>query len=310
MPSWLIVMFFMLLGGGIVYAVRKHKDDDNNDQETVDNSSEEEDMKKFALVVGINHYALPGMDLAGCVNDANNMKNFLIECCGFEEGGIKMLLDDQATKANILGHLNWLLSNRKEGDELFYYHSGHGTQVTDISGDESDKLDEVLVSHDFNWSDPLLDDDVAAIFKKLPVGAFLSMVCDTCHSGSMTKDIVRNIAMPKEMAEKINGRSLKINKFGVKQKGTSPQRHILLSGCKDDQTSSETTIDGMRQGLLTNTFIKECRKSYKSWRETHTNVINSLSNWSQEPVLSGSDDLKDRVVFGNELGQHVSMKMV
>lgn len=304
MPDFLLAIMVIAAAAAIAYVIKRRKDhdDDDHDYYVPPTTNEEATMKKFALIVGVNKYATPGMDLSGCVNDANNIKQFLLECCGFEEDGIKMLLDNQATKKNILGHLSWLVSGRKAGDELFYYHSGHGTQVVDVSGDEADQLDEVLVSHDFDWNNPLLDDEVAAVFKKLPQGAFLSMICDTCHSGSMSKDIVRNIAMPKEMAKKINGRDLKINKFGLKQKGTSPQRHILLSGCKDNQTSSETMIAGMRQGLLTYTFITECRKAAKSWRETHTNVINSLSGWSQEPVLSGADDLKDRIALGRKAG--------
>lgn len=305
MPNWLAIILCIAAVAGVAYFIKKRKDDDDDDQEiiVVPILPQEEKMKKFALIVGVNHYATPGMDLAGCVNDANNMKQFLLECCGFEDAGIKMLLDNQATKANILGHLNWLISKGAEGVELFYYHSGHGTQVYDASGDEEDQLDEVLVPHDHDWNAPLLDDYVAAIFKKLPAGAFLSMICDTCHSGSMTKDIVRNIAVPKEMAEKMEGKVLKLRKFGMKKDiSKSPQNHILLSGCKDNQTSSETTLGGVRQGLLTYTFIKECRNSAKSWKNIHTAVVNSLSGWSQEPVLSGADNLKDRIVFGRKAG--------
>ena len=196
MPNWLIVLSVMVGMAGFIYFLKKRrKDDDDQETTVVNNTPEEETMKKFALIVGINHYSTPGMDLAGCVNDANNVKQFLLECCGFEEGGIKMLLDEQATKKNILGHLEWLVSKGVDGVELVYYHSGHGSQVFDESGDEADQLDEILIPHDHDWNDPFLDDYLAKIFSKLPAGAFLSMICDTCHSGSMTKDVVRNIAI-------------------------------------------------------------------------------------------------------------------
>lgn len=295
---------FIVLGIAVVAAVAYFmfkKKDDSQEVTTVTPTEEETGMKKFALVVGINHYATPGMDLSGCVNDANNMKSFLTDCCGFEEAGIRMLTDDQATKANILGHLEWLVSKGGPGVELFYYHSGHGTQVFDVSGDEADQMDEVLVPHDHDWNDPLIDDYLAAIFAKLPTDAFLSMICDTCHSGSMTKDIVRNIAMPKEMAEKARGRiPSRINRFGRKDDGT--QRHILLSGCQDDQTSSEANIDGVRQGALTYNFLKVAKGPAKSWRETHAMIIQNMraAGWSQDPVLSGVDFLKDRIILGRE----------
>ncbi len=299
-PQWVPLLIIALAAGGFIYwKKRKDDDDDDNHVSVPSNPTQEESMKKFAVIVGINEYAMAGMDLSGCVNDANNMKKFLIECCGFKEAGIKMLTNSKATKRNILAHLDWLVSGRKAGDELFYYHSGHGTQVFDDSGDEADQLDEVLVAHDFDWTDPLLDDEVAAVFKQLPQGAFLSMICDTCHSGSMSRSIDKNIPMPKEMAEKMNGRSLKRRKFGMKKDGSN-QRHILLSGCKDNQTSSETLIDGMRQGLLTYNFIKECRASARSWADIHAAIVKTLnmSGWTQIPVLSGTDDLKNRTVFG------------
>jgi hypothetical protein len=263
-------------------------------------------MKKFALIVGINHYKLPGNDLSGCLNDANNVKDYLIYCAGFNPANIKIVTDSNATKANVLSGLKWLIAQGAEGVELFYYHSGHGTQVFDVSGDESDQLDEVLVTHDFDWNDPstiLLDDYLADIFAGLPQGAFLSMICDTCHSGSMTKDVVKNIAMPTGMANKMQGRAIKVNKFGMKNDGT--QRHILLSGCRDDQTSSEAVIGGVRQGAMTYNFLKVAKASTKSWRDTHAEVIKNMKNsgWSQEPILSGADFLKDRVIFGLSAGK-------
>jgi hypothetical protein len=305
MPNWLIVLGVMALAAGIVFFIKKkHDDDDDDDNEVTvveDNPEEEENMKKFALIVGINNYATAGMDLEGCVNDANNMKAFLTECAGFEEAGIKMLLNSQATKANILSHLEWLVSKGADGVELFYYHSGHGSQVTDVSGDESDQLDEILIPYDHSWSDPLLDDYVSKIFAKLPSGAFLSMICDTCHSGSMTKDVVRNIAMPEKMAEKMVGKVFKLKRFGVKK---DIQRHILLSGCKDTQTSSEAIISGVRQGALTYNFLKVARASAQSWKDTHAQMIANMQSggWSQDPVLSGDDDLQNRIVLGMAAG--------
>lgn len=297
------------------FVIKKKKQDDASagdvadfvpDPTPVDDSpttEEEVDMNKFAFIVGINHYSTPGMDLSGCVNDANNMREFLMDCCGFTSANIKMITDDNATKKNILAGLRWLVAQGAPGIELVYYHSGHGSQVYDASGDESDQLDEILIPHDHDWNDPLLDDYLEDIFSTLPQGAFLSMLCDTCHSGSMTKDIVRNIAVPKTMAKKMEGKALKRRAFGVK-KDTSkaPQRHILLSGCQDDQTSSEAIINGVRQGAMTYNFIQEASAPATTWKETHANIVSTLKHagWSQTPVLSGDDTLQNRIVFGRD----------
>lgn len=308
MESIIIIMGVVVAAAAVYFFLKDRKGENDRQETTVVIPDEEETgMKKLALIVGINRYSTPGMDLLGCVNDANNIKQFLLECCGFEEAGIKMLTDEEATKANILGHLEWLVSKGEPGAELFYYHSGHGTQVFDLSGDESDQLDEVIVTHDHDWNDPLLDDYLANIFAKLPKGAFLSSIVDTCHSGSVTRYFVKNIAMPKDMSAKVAykkslGTTLKVNRLSMK--GDYTQRHILLSGSRDDQTSAEATIDGVRQGVLTYNFIKVARRPVASWRETHSEVIKSLRNsgWVQEPVLSGAEYLKDRIIFGREPG--------
>lgn len=41
---------------------------------------------------------------------------------------------------------------------LYFIYSGHGAQVPDINGDETDKLDEVICPYDFDWNNPLSDD--------------------------------------------------------------------------------------------------------------------------------------------------------
>ena len=54
----------------------------------------------------------------------------------------------------------------------------------------------------------------------------------------------------------------------------------------------------------TNNFLLESRKPAKSWKETHANMLKNLkaSGWSQVPVLSGGDDLQNRIVLGREPG--------
>ena len=65
-------------------------------------------MKK-ALLVAVNKYKDLGItDLRGCVNDAENMKAFLIEHREFETPNIMILRDLDATKANIIDGCKWL----------------------------------------------------------------------------------------------------------------------------------------------------------------------------------------------------------
>lgn len=64
--------------------------------------------RKKALCIGIN-YTGTDAELRGCINDARNMKQFLISTFGFKSEDIVMLLDDAThprqipTRENIVG---------------------------------------------------------------------------------------------------------------------------------------------------------------------------------------------------------------
>src|SRR5262249_17855310 len=95
-----------------------------------------------ALCVGVNRYKnYPDATLRGCVPDANDMASTLQKVLGFARADITLLLDAQATKANILNNLQAMVNGAKAGTYayLVFSMSSHGTQVPDQSGDEPDK---------------------------------------------------------------------------------------------------------------------------------------------------------------------------
>ena len=71
-----------------------------------------------ALCVGINLYPLGGgaSNLKGCVNDANAWANLFISRFGFSRENIKLLLDSDATRKNILEALRDMIARSKSGD--------------------------------------------------------------------------------------------------------------------------------------------------------------------------------------------------
>jgi len=54
-------------------------------------------MKK-ALLIGIDYIDVSGVSLKGCINDAINMRNMLIDAYDYEPENIVMLRDDDAAK--------------------------------------------------------------------------------------------------------------------------------------------------------------------------------------------------------------------
>ena len=62
----------------------------------------------------------------------------------------KIYTNDQATKANLQEAITgWLPKVSRPGDTVFIFFSGHGGQLADDNGDESDKQDELLIPYDF-----------------------------------------------------------------------------------------------------------------------------------------------------------------
>ncbi len=285
---------------------------DNDEVIYVNPPPEEIPPRKYALIVGINKYA-PELDadLNGCVNDAEAMRTLLIDHYNFKAEDIRVLTDERATKANIVNRLNWLMSIAKSGDELVFHYSGHGTQIVDRNGDEvNDMLDEMLCPHDLDWDDPLTDDLIGLIFSALPEDVNLTFICDACHSGTMSRELTQNphkksprfIVPPFDIrARSLNRGDFKINKIG---RSTIDQKHVLLSGCRDDQWSADAYIDGKWQGALTSSLIRSINnKPDSDWVSIHKDVLQILlaDEFDQTPQLSGNSNLIcDRPIFGGK----------
>lgn len=275
---------------------------------------------KYAVLIGINKYD-PSLDanLNGCVNDVEAMYDILVNTYNFPPDNIRMVTDFRATGDEIFSRIEWLIDHTIPGDELVLHYSGHGSQVRDRDGDElADELDEIICPTDLDWDYPFTDDDIAHLFKQKVDGVSLTFICDSCHSGSISKELKmsaaptttvlsprpRYIKPPVDILYRGVDRDLPVNTFGAVNKEVGPidQKHVLLSGCRDDQTSADAYIDGKWQGALTASLIKAIKNNpYRDWASIHAEVISILNvgGYSQRPQLSGNADLvKGKNVFG------------
>jgi metacaspase-1 len=135
---------------------------------------------KRALLVGINYIGTSN-ELNGCINDIQNMRNFLITKLKYNPNNILILTDNtvqKPTKENIINSLYWLISNNRKKSRLFFHYSGHGTYINDINRDEKDGYDECLVPLDFENNGFIIDDNLKEIFNKIRKGAKLTCVFD------------------------------------------------------------------------------------------------------------------------------------
>ncbi|KAK0207232.1 peptidase C14, caspase domain-containing protein, partial [Armillaria fumosa] len=108
--------------------------------------------RKRALCIGIN-YRGKSNELRGCIQDAKDIRAFLMSKYGYRDEDIRMFTDETdnipPTKDNILSALSWLVDGAGSDDSLFIHYSGHGSQIVDTDGDEVDGKDEGFLSNHF-----------------------------------------------------------------------------------------------------------------------------------------------------------------
>ncbi|HVR40159.1 MAG TPA: caspase family protein, partial [Thermoanaerobaculia bacterium] len=158
-------------------------------------------VQRRALLIGINDYSAsrlgakpkalpaPGRDwpnLAGTLNDVTTLQDMLVLLHGFDRKNIITLTDQNATRAAILDALERLVQQTADGDVVFFYFAGHGSQVRNSLSDEPDKQDESLVPADSRaGAADIRDKELRRIFNRiLDRGGRLTIMLDACHSGS------------------------------------------------------------------------------------------------------------------------------
>jgi hypothetical protein len=80
--------------------------------------------KYIALVIGINSYEGYWRPLKNAVNDAEGFASVLRDEYQFNE--VITLLDEQATRRNIIQKFEWLADNTTKDDNILIFYAGHG----------------------------------------------------------------------------------------------------------------------------------------------------------------------------------------
>lgn len=270
-------------------------------------------MSKKALCVGINDYPYDGSDLNGCVNDALAWADLLVSHYDFAANDVRMLSDAQATKVAIMSGLQAMLTGAKAGDVLVFTNSSHGTYEADTSGDES-KYDEAICPYDCA-DNLLMDDDLRSLFANLPRGVKLTVISDSCFSGTVTRaavaEVIPGLKTPDDRRVRflnpaLRGSAVLANpwKADPKSKSKYPEskmKEILLSGCSDKEYSYDAWIEGSYHGAMTYFALQAIRAAaYKiTWQQLYAraNYLVDDAGYPQHPQLEGQKTNKKRQIF-------------
>ena len=243
-------------------------------------------MSKKALLIGINYYDTPSARLNGCINDVVNVRNMLIDAYGYDSANITILRDDTAankpTAANIVKQLTSIIAQSASLSQIWIHYSGHGSQVNDFNGDESDRLDEIIVPSDYSTAGVVTDDMILSIIKHSKCPTML--IFDSCNSGTVC-DLMWNF----NAVSATQVSAIKTNKIAV-----TNQNIFCFSGCRDEQSSADIYNSSSAQscGALTTAFIESLRlnKHNVDVKTLYLSIVAYLKQMGMEqiPQLSSS----------------------
>jgi WD40 repeat protein/HEAT repeat protein len=140
----------------------------------------------YAVVVGISAY--PGnRALAFNAKEAHEVFDVLTDpaYCGYAKENVRLLIDEQATRAAILDALSEMVSRAGRDSTVLFYFSGHGTQLSSILDRESVLVPFDAFDADIATESPLL------FITSYEVGRILQakqetrpvLILDASHSG-------------------------------------------------------------------------------------------------------------------------------
>ena len=241
----------------------------------VDKSPE---VKIWAVVVGVGRYTtMPVLKYSD--DDAYQFYAFLKS----PEGGalpdkqVKVLVDEDATRVNILQTLRQVLLKADDNDEIIFYFSGHG-------------IDGAFLPQDFDGiNNRLLHSEVKAIFEQSQAKHKLC-IADACFSGSL-------LALKAPLAPQIQA-------FYKAFENTQGGMALFMSS-KSQEYSLED--QGLRSGIFSHYLIRGLKGEADvdgdhivTIREIYDYVYKNVRTYTsnaQTPNISGNYDAKMPVAF-------------
>jgi hypothetical protein len=127
-------------------------------------------ISQYALLVGVGKYPKESKwPRLHADEDVKRLKSELLKK-GYLEANIKTLVNEEAVYENIRLALKEISTKAEPEDHITIYLGGHSQRITDVSGDESDGLDEAFVPFDafssykasyYEGASHFLDDEIS-----------------------------------------------------------------------------------------------------------------------------------------------------
>lgn len=233
-------------------------------------------VKVWAVVVGVASYtAMPALRYTD--DDAYRVYAFLKSPQGgaVADDRIKLLIDEDATKENILKSMQDIYLKAGSNDLVVMYFSGHGFKGS-------------FLPFDFDGSDnKLFYEEVAGVMNRSQA-KYKLFIADACHSGSF------------EARGKALDQDDDLQPFGAWDRiypSAGPGTALILSS-KTEETSLESS--GLRQGVFSHFLIRGLKGDADNNKDRLVTVqelfnyvynnVRSYTGLRQSPVIKGDFD--------------------
>ncbi len=276
-------------------------DDEDSNSFPSEESSDTAVAAKRALIIGLGEQEDSQWAKINGDKDVSYVRKML-KSAGYAD--IRTLVNRQATKSAIVCAFREMADRCLSGDTVYVHFSGHGQQVTDVSGDEEDGWDEAWIPYDayltYGGKDKgekhLIDDEINRLLTnirdKIGDDGKLLVVVDACHSGGSSRgghgdseeDIVvrgagDDFVIPCETKTKT-------------QNAPAPERWITLSACKDFQLNQE--ISKPQVGKLTYALFMMAQRRKVTFQKIEDFMSQYSGRLPQTPVLTG-DTMNNKI---------------
>jgi len=229
--------------------------------------------KIWAVVVGVAAYDhMPVLRYTD--DDAYRFYAFLksLEGGALPDDQVRILIDEEATKENIITSLSEIFEMAGPNDLVIFYFSGHG-------------LNGSFLPIDFDgYNNKIAHEEIAAIFAKSKA-RFKLCLADACHSGSL-------LAMRSGETE-----PALVQFYSALSKSVSGTALIMSS--KSEETSLESS--GLRQGVFSHFLIRGLKgeadlnhDKIVTVQEIYNYIFTNVRDYTgnrQSPVIKGNYDV-------------------
>lgn len=261
---------------------------------------------KRALVIGLGEYGDTNWSTIHGDKDVPIIVEMLKQ---YKYSDIKTLINQQATKKQIVFEFKNLANRCLAGDIIYIHFSGHGQRMTDLDGDEEDGLDEAWIPYDgyLQYGDKdrgekhLVDDEIGILLtdirNRIGDSGHLLVSVDACHSGDSSRDINKECVRGTERTFVIP-----IDASLVVKKEKALEYWLTLSACKSYQSNTELPngYGKLSYGLykyreilagLSNDQLIQCLKLF---------MDENRRSLPQTPILTGQLEYEIANIFGGE----------